>query len=634
MTQAEYDAKFKNTNNTIVPTSVVGQGNSSNNATGSSGNTAQKTNTISPQKSMMGAELASVFANNTNIKKNLGNYTLDIPKIYINRSGQVCVDGNTEDGSKFTVVALEDTKPTVLYNEPSKPQEEIIVNITPEGEKQQAQDVTEANKAQTKQTTSQSTDTVETITPDVVQTAEPKTATEESNTTKTTAQESEPIETSYEEVKPTTTDTAVNRNQPTGTTQPTEENNEIVKETKKKTHPPFNEDSVDLSNILANNKIKRKLANSFDHNIQVSIKKKSANKYDVDYSEFKESNIQDACNILRELNINIPSNLRLTEASSKYLNDYLDKVYADYFNQRKINITMVYKDPKSGRIILGNSKEKYYADEIKNYATNRREVSFDKYDPLTREDIANIRSQLTKFFESYSMQMEGSKLFKGIKNAVKGGIVGKFTLGSILRNKVKESKIKKFKEDTSSNLFDIYADAKYKDFNTPKTEYSAMEIEINASIFYKGGATDVLNTAYAKMQGSDLSIKQSVQSKNITNAYVKDLKAIEEIQKSLCEELNKKKFMLKYNVGNTEIIYNIIYEAGDKNNLRFDETKGVVIFSLKCYKIKDKTKDIKTKDSKKPGILSNIVNTLATASGAVVQANKLGGSGTSGKQIL
>lgn len=620
MTQAEYDAKFKNTNNAIVPTTGVGQGNSSNNTTSTSGNSAQNTNTISPQKSTVGAELASVFADNTNLKKNLGNYTLDVPKIYINRLGQVCVDGNTEDGSKFTVVSLEDTKPTILYNEPQKPQEATTVNVTPEAEKQQAQDVTEANKAQTskvnintgsatdakfetvqpganetttpqgtqtEQTTAQPTDTGETIAPDIVQTVEPKTETEEKNNT--------------------------------------------VKEAKKNIHPPFNEDSVALSNIFANNKIKKHLANSFDHNTQVSIKKKSANKYDVNYSEFEESNIQEACSILRELGINIPSNLRLTEASSKYLNDYLDKVYADYFNQRKINITMVYKDPKSGRIILGNSKEKYYADEIKNYATNRKEISFDKYDPLTREDIANIRSQLTNFFESYSMQMEGSNLFKGIKNAIKGGIVGKFTLGNILRNTIKESKIKKFKEDASSNLFDIYADAKYKDFNTPKTEYSAMEIEINASIFYKGGAIDALNTAYAKMQGSDLSIKQSVQSKNITNAYVKDLKAIEEIQKTLCEELNKKKFTLEYTVSNTEIIYNIVYEAGDKKNIRFDEAKGVVIFSLKCYKIKDKTKNIKTK---KPSILSGVINTLATASGAVVQANKQGGSGTAGHQML
>lgn len=631
----------------------------------------QQTQTPDSNISQDGKLLAQVFSKNTSLYKNLNEYPLDIPKLYIDNTGKVCADFQYE-GKPYKMVNLETSAPHIEGEKPQQTAQQQQTqqqtqmrllqqtqteprNVTPKAEQAEADKATQAN--------AQSVDIPN------------KNKATDANFTIVAPKEGEAVNpdrvdsvSQGEEVSPEVTEIGGNTSQKVNTikkTSPvsaeakanavdvnvspvenTTEKDEIKEaKTKKKSHlpPEFDEDYVELSSVFGDNKIKKFLANSYDHNTRVSkTLNPHTNSYQTVIDEFDEKQISNALDVLSELNINLPKNLKLKEASARYLNDYLDKVYADYFNQRKINITMVYKDPKSGRIIMGNSKEKYFADEIKDYSENRQEISFDKYDPLTKEDITNIRGQLTKFFDSYKMSMDGidSKVLSSLKNVATGGTVAKFTIGNIVRDRsttpITESKIKLFKEaDSTDNIFNTYAKAVYG--NKTFKEAPSMEIEINASIFAVSGVKQAVNGAldYLSSVFESMQLNEAIDPNNITNSFVKDLNAINDIQKRLAEELNKKNFVIEYTANNVKTTYNVVYDIGNPRNTRFLKEKGVVIFSLKCSKVKKKSKEVKQRKQSAGGkFLKGLVNTLATASGAVVQGDRRGGSSTDGMTRL
>lgn len=603
-------------------------------------NTKQSVNS---KVSQDGKFLASVFAKNTALYKNLNEYPLDIPKLYIDNSGKVCADFQYE-GKPYKMINLETNSPQIEGEKPQQATQQQTQsepkNVTPKKEMAKANKASEQNAKQAQSINLPNKDTAEDAKISTNPLETPVTSTSTTN---------------EEVVQPEVTDfggsTSQKKNPPVSAKAKANaedakvtvvDNTNEIKEakTKKKPSPEFDEDSVELSSVFGDNRIKKFLANSYDHNTRVSkTLNPNTKRYQIVIDEFDEKQIHTALDVLSELNINLPSNLKLKEASARYLNDYLDKVYADYFNQRKINITTVYKDPKSGRIIMGNSKEKYFADEIMAYSDNRQEISFDKYDPLTKEDIANIQGQLTKFFDSYKMPMDGinSKVLSSLKNIAKGGTVAKFTVGNIIRDSSKapitESRIKKFKEaDSTESIFDTYAKVKYG--NKIFKESPSMEIEINTSIFAVNGIKQAVNGAldYLSSVHESLKLNEAIDPSNITNSFVKDLGAISDIQTRLAEELNKKGFVIEYTANNVKTTYSIVYEIGNSMNTRFLQDKGVVVFSLKCYKVKGKSKEMKQSAGGK--FLKGLVNTLATASGAVVQGDKNGQSGTAGTHTL
>ena len=699
----------------------------------------QQTQTPDSNISQDGKLLAQVFSKNTSLYKNLNEYPLDIPKLYIDNTGRVCADFQYE-GKPYKMVNLETSAPQIEGEKPQQTAQQQQTqqqtqmrllqqtqteprNVTPKAEQAEADKATQANaqsvdipnknKATDANFTVVAPKEGEAVNPDRVDSVSqgeevsPEITevggnpSQKVNTAKKTSpvsaeakanavdvnvspanfttvapKEGEAVNpdrvdsvSQGEEVSPEVTEIGGNTSQKVNTikkTSPvsaeadkanaidvnvspvenTTEKDEIKEaKTKKKSHlpPEFDENYVELSSVFGDNKIKKFLANSYDHNTRVSkTLNPHTNSYQTVIDEFDEKQISNALDVLSELNINLPMNLKLKEASARYLNDYLDKVYADYFNLRKINITMVYKDPKSGRIIMGNSKEKYFADEIKDYSENRQEISFDKYDPLTKEDITNIRGQLTKFFDSYKMSMDGidSKVLSSLKNVATGGTVAKFTLGNIIRDRsttpITESKIKLFKEaDSTDNIFNTYAKAVYG--NKTFKEAPSMEIEINASIFVVSGVKQAVNGAldYLSSVFESMQLNEAIDPNNITNSFVKDLNAINEIQKRLAEELNKKNFVIEYTANNVKTTYNIVYDIGNPRNTRFLKEKGVVIFSLKCSKVKKKSKEVKQRKQSAGGkFLKGLVNTLATASGAVVQGDRRGGSSTDGMTRL
>lgn len=620
----------------------------------------QQTQTPDSNISQDGKLLAQVFSKNTSLYKNLNEYPLDIPKLYIDNTGKVCADFQYE-GKPYKMVNLETNAPQIEGEKPQQTAQQQQTqqqtqteprNVTPKAEQAEADKATQANaqsvnipnknKATDANFTTVAPKEGEAVNPDRVDSVSqgeevsPEVTEIGGNTSQkvNTAKKISPVSA---EAKANAVDANVSVVDNTTTKDEIKE----AKTKKKAPLPPeFDEDSVELSGVFGDNKIKKFLANSYDHNTRVSkTLNPHTNSYQTVIDEFDEKQISNALDVLSELNINLPMNLKLKEASARYLNDYLDKVYADYFNQRKINITMVYKDPKSGRIIMGNSKEKYFADEIKDYSENRQEISFDKYDPLTKEDIANIRGQLTKFFDSYKMSMDGidSKVLSSLKNVATGGTVAKFTIGDIIRDRsttpITESKIKLFKEaESTDNLFSTWAKSYYGN-NTFK-EAPSMEIEINASIFAVSGVKQAVNGAldYLSSVHESMQLNEAIDPNNITNSFVKDLNAINDIQKRLAEELNKKNFVIEYTANNVKTTYDVVYDIGNPRNTRFLKDKGVVIFSLKCSKVKKNSKEVKQSAGGK--FLKGLVNTLATASGAVVQGDRNGQSATAGTHTL
>lgn len=319
---------------------------------------------------------------------------------------------------------------------------------------------------------------------------------------------------------------------------------------------------------------------------------------DATYTEVKESQVfsdPQILHVLESLNITLPSFMKLSEAVTN-LNALFKPEITKYLNERNINIKFIYKDTSSGRIIAddGNGK-KYFVDDIFKYINSTVTQDWEVYDPITNEDVANIKGQLSSFLKSYKMPLNTTLK---LKNGMAGNFQATFTLGRIIKATLKESMIKKFKEDTanSGKVSIEMTPEQYKKYlyGDKKVTTPSMEAEFNCCIF--------------------------LNKENKTNDYA-DESVISLIQKNLCGELNKQKVKLKYKKDNSELIYNVTFEIGDEQNTRVIKDKNVVVFTLKLIKAQSQaSKGSKVLKAIGKG-LGTAINTLATASGAVVQAN-------------
>ena len=316
----------------------------------------------------------------------------------------------------------------------------------------------------------------------------------------------------------------------------------------------------------------------------------------------KESKVLDdsALRVLESLNITLPDYMKMTEdVQATNLNSLFRKDITEYLNSRGIGILSLIKDNASGRLVgTDNKGQSFYVDEIEKYINSTVTQDWEVYDPLTNEDIANIKGQLTTFLKSYKMPLKATKL--NLADGINADLKAVFTLGRIIKATLKESMIKKFKEDTTSSTsgkisIEMSPEqyTKYMYGDKTKTKPS-MEAEFNCCIF--------------------------LNKENKTNDYATEA-VVPLIQKNLCEELNKKKMKLSYKKDNAELIYNVTFEIGNEQNTRYLKDKNVVVFTLKITKAQAKASKARAIGKGLLNGASKLVNTLATASGAVVQAN-------------
>lgn len=306
--------------------------------------------------------------------------------------------------------------------------------------------------------------------------------------------------------------------------------------------------------------------------------------------------------ILEELHITPPKFMCLRESAQEHnLNSIFKTNIAEYLNSRNIYITFISKDKSSGRIKLESPDGKgYFIDEINNFIKKQIIHTFEEYDPLSNDDIIRIKGYLTNAIKNYKIP-SNKWLTGGNKDEV-----STFTLGNVVKS-IKESLIRKFREATYTlNDEETKEWEEYKQNKNKKDEVkenSTVEIEFNVSSFLNKGNSKGVNT-------TAMSLK---------------LEVIPALQKYLCEDLNKQKFELKYKPKelNEELIYQVVFDIGNEKNTRFvDDKKEAIVFTLKVTKWMVSSEQNKNEETKKSGILGKIVGTLATASGAVAQANR------------
>jgi hypothetical protein len=470
----------------------------------------------------------------------------------------------------------------------------------------EANELVPANRNTTVQTTKQANTSVATTKPQTTA-VQPKTYTPETENLRNVTPQAETttkpsVDTSQAE---DATFTEVNSNTDTNTTDKAKKTRTTT------TKSGYGIVYDDIKTVFSDNEITRAIKDRYLPVTKISINAKGqvvlepkdkprpvqpvdTNTASTTVTKAKESRVLDdsALKVLESLNIVLPDYMRMTEeVQATNLNSLFRKDIAEYLNSRGISILSLIKDNASGRLVgTDNKGQSFYVDEIDSYLANLKVKSFDDYDTLTNEDLANIKSLLTG-------------TLKGFKTQLKGGdkdIVYTFTLGNVLKSKVTESLIKKYKEANYQLTSDESAewDNYIKKKNTH--ENNSFEIEFNTSAFIKSGV------------GKGTNVTQKALP----------LEVVPVIQKDLCDYLNKKKLELKYKQkdNTAEVKYQVTFDIGNEKSTRI-VSKDVVVFTLKVSKVKEK-QSVGSKIGK--GLLngaSKLVNTLATASGAVVQAN-------------
>lgn len=326
--------------------------------------------------------------------------------------------------------------------------------------------------------------------------------------------------------------------------------------------------------------------------------------------------------LIEHLGIRLPEYLKLSEATALFqtelpsLNDFLDTHITKYLNDRGLNITSIVRD-KTGKFLLSDGTDSYKLEDIKNYINNSQSMSFDTVNPLTNEDLAKIKTMLDEYVKDLQKATQGilgSGAFYTLSSKAETSVI--FRVGDIIKSlniiKIGESLIKKFKEDSSKDAPDantLLSDYYAKKYNKPRTD-PQVQIQFFAYLYSDTKATKPLSNQYANKQD------------------------VSDIARDFMSRLNKKNLILEQNSktnANKKQVSQLKFYMGDENNILIPQGKNYVAFSLICTKDdlgeKNKTNMAKT-------VLGGLVNTLATASGALVNADRTAALSTASPKAL
>lgn len=323
--------------------------------------------------------------------------------------------------------------------------------------------------------------------------------------------------------------------------------------------------------------------------------------------------------VIGYLRIELPEYLRLSEAKALFqtkqtsLNNFLEDSIASYLNERGINITSITRD-QTGKFLLSDGKNSYRIEDIKDYLNNTQIVFFDTTNPLTNDDLTKIRTMITNKLNTLKNNNSGTWALSSKKTAK---VV--YKVGNIIKSskaiKLGESLIKKFKED-STDILNTALSSYYNNKNKTSTD-PQIQIQFFAYLYSTDGLNKPMNNKYAKK------------------------KDILDIANNLVDTLNSAKMTLDYEVkDNTKKkqVSQVVFSMGDEKNILVPTDKSYVAFSLVCSK-----KDLGEKNKNNVGkaILNRVgtlgkglLNTLATASGAVINADRASANSTSAPKTL
>lgn len=328
---------------------------------------------------------------------------------------------------------------------------------------------------------------------------------------------------------------------------------------------------------------------------------------------------------IEHLGIRIPEYLKLLEATAlfqteqKSLNNFLDDVITNYLNDRNISIISISRDA-TGKFTLSDGNNTYKLNDILNYIENTQSVSFDVVNPMTNEDLTKTKTILIDFINKLQKSAQNygdTSCVWSLNSKNRTRII--FRVGKIIKDitaiKLGESLIKKFKEGdaTKADILTTALNSYYTNKNKSRTD-SQVQIQFFAYLY-----------------------SDSTDMKPLSNEYINKQDVLD-IARDFMGKLNNENMMLVYDIKDDnakEQVSQLHFYMGDENNILIPQGKNYVAFSLICTKDVSVEKDKKSKVGKAiSGVAKGVLNTLATASGALVNSSRSAAASSSGPVTL
>lgn len=494
-------------------------------------------------------------------------------------------------------------------------------------------DTTEANNTTEEPIDAEYSEVVE---PDVVETNDSNNTVEDA--TYTEVKEEEPIEAEYEDVS--------NSNNSNGSTAPNGQSTNTSENTQTKgntTKTNAGKNTTPDATAVAMSK----LFGTSDIASALSKITKPVSRIYIQDGKVMVENLVSENKIIEDIGIKLPEYLKLSEAKALFktqlasLNDFLPASVADYLNERGINITSISRD-QTGKFTLSDGSESYRLADIENYIKNNKEVTFDTVYPITNEDLMYLKSTISDMFTKMQKHSENTVDIKNIwvfENKKRAKII--YKVGNIIKSpttiKLGESFIKRFKEDDSdilNNALSSYYTNRYK--TTPK-DNSQIQIQFYAYLYGDSFVTKpISNTVVSKQDIQDVA--RNMMSRLNKGNILKKVKLSQNVNKDTSSQGNNKD-------SSAVAVYH--FYMGDAQNILIPKDKNYFVFTLLCTKEVKANNDTKLMKvakgtgkvlggiTKRAGTAAKgIFNTLATASGAVVNSSKQAAQSTSAPKAL